>query len=67
MTSIILEPLLEVETAELNAGQCLDLAAVYLRWAHQLQMKAKILKKNRSRRQPSPKLRSLPLWMLARN
>jgi hypothetical protein len=67
MTSIILEPLLEVEAGALNASQCVELASVYSRWAHQLQMKAKILRKNRCRRKPAPRIRSLPLWMLARN
>jgi hypothetical protein len=40
---IILEYALEVHAAELNAWQCRDLADVYVRWAHQLRVKAKMM------------------------
>lgn len=40
---VTLEPELELHAATLNAQQCRALARVYLRWAHQLQIKSKIL------------------------
>jgi len=45
MTKITLEPQLELLASDLNAHQCAEVAMVYARWAHQLQMKAKILRK----------------------
>ena len=57
---IILEPRLELQAACLNAHQCRVLAQIYLRWARQLFVKARILEFD-SKPKPKPRLVLLPV------
>lgn len=49
MIKVTLEPDLEIQAVTLTANQCDALANTYRRWAHQLAVKASIMRRSASR------------------
>jgi len=61
-----LEPALEAMAGDLGAAQCRRAAAVFQRWARELEVKARILERDALPR-PPPRLSWLPLRRARRN